>query len=218
MPGSGCFQIFHGNVPKIQGQLACRKVSSLPAMQEVGFVLPCKSWHPFLNTNLLCKSLETLPWVLQNTPLWWINKCNKLIVYNAKNLGSPAPTFFISWFGFHSLTFALVKSSSCSHFCVSFPYTFSTSLLQGNYRNTENCSCLPYLKHLIKTLLSPLLKLSGSGDPPVASGNLLHCFTVLLLEKVWGKSAWLFLKVWSSSILIQLLVFGIYFPHLYSYF
>lgn len=108
VPGSGCFQIFHGNVPKIQGWLAFKKVSSLPAMQELGFVLHCKNQHPFLNTNLHCKTLETLPWNLWNMLLWWIRRWSKLIVYNAKNLCSSVPTFLIYWFRFHSLSFALV--------------------------------------------------------------------------------------------------------------
>lgn len=93
-------------------ELTCtQKVSPLLATQELGFVLHYKSQHPFLNTNLLCKSLDILPWISQNMPLWWINKCSKLVVYNVKKLGSLVPRFSISWFEFHRLTFALVKSS-----------------------------------------------------------------------------------------------------------
>lgn len=188
-------------------------------MQEVGFVLHCKSQHPFLNTSWLCKSLEMMAWILQNTPLWWINKCNKLIPYNAKKLGFPVPTFLISWFGFHSLSFALVKSSSCSHFSVSFPYTFSTSLLQENYRNLENLSCALYLNFFVNPLLSPFLKVSGSRDTPMASGNLLHFFTVLTLGKCLEEECLTFfqgLVVWHFN--PTSLFFGIHLPHLYSYF
>lgn len=83
-----------------------QKVSPLLAMQELGFVLHCKSQHLFLNTNLLCKSLDTLPWISQNMPLWWINKCGKLVVYNVKNWVPLSPYCQfpgLSFTGCHSL-------------------------------------------------------------------------------------------------------------------
>lgn len=100
---------------------------------------------------------------------------------------SPAHTFLISCFTVCHLLF--VQSSSCSHFCVSFPCTFTISPLSKNYRNTENSAAPPpppCFKYSSIPLLFLLLKLFRREDSPVALGSLIHGFIVLMKKSGGG--------------------------------